>query len=206
MALNECHLSSFEGSWRALYTRHQHEKVIARLLLEKGFEVFLPLYNVKRQWKDRVKDLSLPLFPCYVFVCCGLNRRLDILTTPGIHGFVTVGNQPATIPSGEIDSIRQAVISGSAVEPHPFLKSGDLVRIKTGPLEGIEGILVRKKNFLRLVLSVDPVQLSISIEVDAAMVDRVPTRRGIVDRWSPAAHSVPQAVYSSGFQSALARR
>jgi transcription antitermination factor NusG len=161
------------ASWRAVYTRHQHEKMISRLLSEKGFEVFLPLYQVRRRWKDRVKELSLPLFPCYVFIQGGFERRLDIVTTPGIHGFVTLGNAPAVIPEQEIEGIRQAVTSGALVEPHPFLKCGDWVRIRSGPLEGIEGILVRKKNSLRLVLSVELLQKSISMEVDASSVERM---------------------------------
>src|ERR1700761_2270522 len=74
-----------ESSWWALYTRHQHEKVIAQILGTKGFEVFLPLYESVRRWKDRNKLLSLPLFPCYVFIRGGLDRRLHVLTTPGIH-------------------------------------------------------------------------------------------------------------------------
>jgi len=175
---------SNQRGWRAIYTRHQHEKVIARLLSEKGFEVFLPLYQTARRWKDRIKELSLPLFPCYVFIWGGLERRLDILTTPGIHSFVSIGNHPAVIPPIEIEAIRQAIAKGSAVEPHPFLKSGDRVRIKTGPMEGIEGILVRKKNSFRLVLSVELLQKSVAVEVDATMVERVAGRTvGAAENW-----------------------
>lgn len=166
------------SGWHAIYTRHQHEKVIARLLTEKGFEIFLPLYQTARRWKDRTKQLSLPLFPCYVFILGGMERRLDIVTTPGIHSFVTVGNRAAAIPQAEIEAIRQAVAKGSGVEPHPFLKSGDWVRIKAGPLEGIEGILIRKKNSFRLVLSVELLQKSVAVEVDATMVERVSGRGG----------------------------
>ncbi|MGD0693685.1 MAG: UpxY family transcription antiterminator [Terriglobia bacterium] len=169
-----------EGSfgWHAIYTRHQHEKTIARLLSDRGFEVFLPLYATARRWKDRTKRLSLPLFPCYVFIWGGLERRLDIVTAPGFHSFVTVGNRPAMIPQPEIEAIRRALEKGSAVEPFPFLKSGDVVRIKSGPLEGIEGILVRKKNSFRLVLSVELLQKSVAVEVDATMVERVAGRSG----------------------------
>jgi len=167
------------AGWHAIYTRHQHEKVVARLLRDKEFEVFLPLYNVARRWKDRTKQLSLPLFPCYVFIWGGLDRRLDIVTTPGFYRFVALGNQPAVIPQAEIEAIRQALVQGSRVEPHPFLKSGDVVRIKSGPLEGIEGVLVRKKNSYRLVLSVELLQKSVAVEVDASMVERVVGRNGV---------------------------
>lgn len=169
--------SEVNPDWYAIYTRHQHEKVIATLLMEKGFEVFLPVQTVARRWKDRTKQLLLPLFPCYVFIRGGLERRFDIVTTAGFHSFVGFGDQPVAIPQAEIESIRQAFTSGSRVEPYPFLRFGDRVRIRSGPLEGIEGILVRKKRSVRLVLSVDLLEKSVAVEVDAFLVERVAERR-----------------------------
>ena len=163
--------------WYALYTRHQHEKAVAQVLSGKGFEVFLPLYVAVRRWKHRDKQLSLPLFPCYVFVHGGAMRRLDVVMTPGVHGFVECGGKPAAIPDQEIDQVRQVVTRSTQVEPHPFLKCGDWVRVKSGPLAGIEGILVRKKNLLRLVLSVELLEKSVAVEVDASTVERVPRNR-----------------------------
>jgi transcription antitermination factor NusG len=161
------------GGWYALYTRHQHEKMVAHILTTKGFETLLPLYRVARRWKDRTKLLFLPLFPCYVFLNGGLERRLDIMTTPGIHALVSSAGQPAAIPPAEIDAIRRAVESGARLEPHPLLKSGDWVRVKCGPLEGIQGILVRKKNLYRLVLSVEMLGKAAAVEVDAVLVERL---------------------------------
>jgi transcription antitermination factor NusG len=159
-------------AWYAVYTRHQHEKTVARILTIKGFEILLPLYPVTSRWKDRTKLLSLPLFPCYVFLRGGLDRRLDIVTTPGIHALVSNAGQPAAIPPSEIDAIQRAVQSGSGLEPHPFLECGEWVRVKRGPLEGIEGILVRKKSLYRLVLSVKMLGKAASVEVDAFLVER----------------------------------
>jgi transcription antitermination factor NusG len=173
--------------WYALYTRHQHEKAIAWILSNKGFETFLPLYTVAHRWKDRPKQLSLPLFPCYVFIRGGVDRRLDILTTPGIHSFVGSAGLPSVIPEAEIEAVRQVVERSARVEPHPFLKCGDWVRVKAGPLEGIEGILVRKKNLYRLVLSVELLDKSIVVEVDVSMVERVSRRiAGAAAGWLPA--------------------
>jgi transcription antitermination factor NusG len=160
-------------AWYALYTRHQHEKTVAHILTNKGFETLLPLYPVARRWKDRTKLLFLPLFPCYVFLNGGLERRLDIMTTPGIHDLVSNAGRPAAIPPAEIDAIRRAVESGARVEPHPLLKCGDWVRIKYGPLEGIEGILVRKKNLYRLILSVEMLGKAAAVEIDAFLVERL---------------------------------
>lgn len=159
--------------WHALYTRHQHEKSVAQSLAEKGFEVFLPLYRARRQWKDRVKELSLPLFPCYVFLkSWELERRLDIITTPGVHMLLTVAGRPAVIETQEIEAVRRVVKSTLQSEPHPFLNCGDWIRVKSGPLIGVEGILVRKKNSTRLVLSVSLLEKSVAVEVDAFLVER----------------------------------
>ena len=159
--------------WWALYTRHQHEKVVAEMLGTKGLEVFLPLYESTRRWKDRSKILSLPLFPCYVFVRGGLNHRLQVLTTPGVHMVLSRGEHVAIIPEEEIQAVRTIVEGPSRVEPHPFLKCGQQVRVTRGCFEGIEGILVRKKNLYRLVLSVDMVAQSVAVEIDASDVEPV---------------------------------
>src|SRR5580658_1532938 len=110
-----------DSGWWALYTRHQHEKTVAEMLSAKGFEVFLPRYESVRQWKDRSKMLSMPLFPCYVFVRGGLNRRLQVVTTPGVHMILSRGEDVAIIPEAEIEAIRMSVEGPLQVEPHPFL-------------------------------------------------------------------------------------
>src|ERR1700730_8503773 len=166
-----------DAPWYAIYTRHQHEKMVDQSLTSKGFETFLPLYATTHNWKDRTKALTLPLFPCYVFLKGGIERRLQILTTPGIYGLVSSAGQPAAIPDIEIEAIRRVVESGTRVEAHPFLKCGNWVRVKCGPLTGIEGILVRKKNISRLVLSVEILGRSAAIEVAAFQVEAVKAPR-----------------------------
>jgi transcription antitermination factor NusG len=160
-----------ESSWWALYTRHQHEKVVAQILTTKGFEVFLPLYESVRRWKDRNKLLSLPLFPCYVFIRGGLNRRSLVVTTPGVHMALYNGERIALIPNQEIEGIRQAVEGPFRVEPYPFLRCGERVRVTRGSLIGVEGVLVRKKSLYRLVLSVDMLAQSVAVEIDAGDVE-----------------------------------
>jgi transcription antitermination factor NusG len=162
-----------QPAWWAIYTKHQHEKSVAEMLSGKGFEVFLPLHESMRRWKDRQKLLSLPLFPCYVFVRGILSRRLQVVTTPGIHMVLSKGEQIEVIPENEIDAIRRAVLGSYRIEPHPFLKVGERVRVTRGSLEGVEGILVRKKNLYRLVLSVDMLAQSVGVEVAASDVEPV---------------------------------
>jgi transcription antitermination factor NusG len=162
--------------WWVLYTRHQHEKVVAEILTAKGLEVFLPLYTSQRRWKDRSKILSLPLFPCYVFVRGGLEHRLPVVTTPGVHMILCRGDQIAIIPEAEIDAIRKVVEGPCRVEPYPYLNCGERIRVTRGPLEGVQGILVRRKNLYRLVLSVDMLIQSVAVEVDALDVEPAPAR------------------------------
>lgn len=158
--------------WYALHTRYQHEKVVAQILAHKQFDVFLPQYTAIHHWKDRDRRLSLPLFPCYLFIRGRLERRLDILTTPGVVGWVGVGG-PSVIPADEMEAVRRVVERIDKVEPHPYLACGDRVRVRTGPLAGMEGVLVRKKNLYRLVLSVEILQRSAAVEVDVSCVERV---------------------------------
>jgi transcription antitermination factor NusG len=165
-----------ELQWWALYTRHQHERAVADMLSAKGFEVFLPLYESIRRWKDRQKLLSLPLFPCYVFVRGGLNRRLQVITTPGVHMILTHGEHVALIPENEIQTIRRTLEGPYRIEPHPFLRCGERVRVIHGSLQGVEGILVRKKNQFRLVLSVEMLAKSVAVEIDASDVEPVAGR------------------------------
>lgn len=168
--------SSFasRGPWCALYTRHQHEGTVAKILSTKGVEVFLPTYRTVRRWKDRNKQLVLPLFPGYVFCTYESERRIQILSTPGVHTIVMNGqNSPAEIPGDEIMAIRRAVESPLRVEPHPYLKGGDIVRIKTGPLEGLEGTVARSKDAFRVVLSVEMLGKSAAVDIDAGSVERI---------------------------------
>ena len=159
--------------WWALYTRHQHEKTVAEILRTKGVEVFLPLYASVRRWKDRNKILQMPLFPGYVFVRGVVAQRLHVMTTPGVHMILSQGDRAALIPEDEIQAIRQTIEGNYHVEPHPFLKCGERVRVKRGSLCGVEGILVRKKNVFRLVLSVQMLAQAVAVEIDAADVEPV---------------------------------
>jgi transcription antitermination factor NusG len=160
-------------NWYALFTRHQHEKSVAFALSNKSHEVYLPLYRSVRRWRDRAKELWLPLFPGYVFIREGMDRQLQILTTPGVIHIVKWGGRPAIVPPSQLNAVRQIVESGPSVETHPYLKSGDRVRVKTGPLMGLEGNLTRKKGVARLVVSMEMLGRSAAVEVDELNVERI---------------------------------
>jgi len=159
--------------WFAVYTKHQHEKSAAALLERKGIERFLPLYRAVHRWKDRAQQVHLPLFPCYLFVRMDLSRKIEVLQTAGVRWFVENAGHAAPVPESEIEALQRVCISGARLEPHPFLKQGDAVRITAGPLLGIEGILAQVKNEQRIVLSVDLLKRSVAVEVDLKSVELV---------------------------------
>lgn len=178
-----------QDCWYALYTRNQHEKVVAQILSSKGFEVFLPLYYTVHRWKDRNKELCLPLFPCYVFLKGGLDRRSDIVKTPGMYAFVGAQGRAEAIPGAEIEAIRRAAEGSVRGEPHPLLACGDRVRVKSGPLDGVEGLLVRKKNVYRLVICVELLGRAVALDVDAYLIERVSSLNSrAANRATPAWH------------------
>jgi transcription antitermination factor NusG len=169
----EIHRAGDEQNWYALFTRHQHEKSVAFSLSNKSHEVYLPLYRSVRQWQDRAKELWLPLFPCYVFIREGMNRQLQILTTPGVINVVGTGGNPAIVPQAQLDAVRQIIESCFLVEAHPYLQCGDRVRVKAGSLMGLEGILTRKKGLARLVVSMEMLGRAAAVEIDVSDVERI---------------------------------
>jgi len=152
--------------WFAVRTRSKHEKVAAAVLENKGFEQYLPVYRSRRRWSDRVVESDRPLFPGYLFCRFDPKKRLPILTTPSVVSIVGFCNEPAPIPESEIEAVQAILRSGLATEPCQFLREGQPVRVKYGALEGLEGILLKKKSEWRMVVSVTMLQRSISVEID----------------------------------------
>ena len=155
-------------AWLAAYTCAHHEKQVARQLEDRRIECFLPFYRAVHRWKDRRKELDVPLFPGYVFVQLPAEDRLRVLQVPGVVRFVSFGGRPAPVDNADIESLRNGIVNGVRAEPHPYLKIGRRVHVKHGPLAGTEGILVRKKDKLRVVISVDLIMRSVAVEIEAA--------------------------------------
>lgn len=156
--------------WYAAHVRSRHEKQVARQLEERRVSCFLPVYRSVRRWKDRRKELDLVLFPGYVFVNLDLKDRMRVLQVPSVVRFVSFNGQPAALPDAEIEALSNGLAKGLRAEPHPYLKVGNRVRVKYGPLAGMEGILVRRKEKFRVVLSIDLIQRSVAVEVDESEV------------------------------------
>jgi transcription termination/antitermination protein NusG len=162
--------SDSEVLWFALWTRSRHEQVVREQLEQKGVEAFLPTMTRWSRWKDRKKKIDWPLFPGYCFARFNPRERLPILKCTGVVNIIGFEGEPAPIPEHEIHGIRQLVESDLAYDPCPLIREGDLVEVKSGPLKGVVGRLLRKGSHARLVLSVDLIGQAVSVEVDAADV------------------------------------
>jgi len=159
--------------WYAARTKARHEATAARYLQSRGIDVFLPLYKSRRQWSDRVKVVELPLFNGYLFVQIETDNFIPVLESPGVVEIVGFGGGPAPIPESEIRAVRRLVSSGLPASPHPYLKAGDRVRIKGGPLDQMEGIFQKVRNQWRFILTVEMLQRAVAVEVDSEMVEPV---------------------------------
>ena len=157
--------------WYVAHVASRHEKQVARQLEEQRINHFLPLYRSVRRWKDRRKELEMVLFPGYIFVQLDLREKLRVLKLPGVVRFVSFGGNPAPLAEGEINPLLQGIRAGVMAEPHPYLKVGRRVRVKHGAFKGAEGILVRRKDKFRVVLSIDLIMRSVSVEVDESDIE-----------------------------------
>lgn len=165
--------------WFAVYTRSHHEKSVAEQLRGRGIEHFLPLFTSARRWKDRVKILQMPLFTGYLFVKVFPSQFLDVLQAHGVSRLVG-SPRPEPLKDHEIQQLQAWLSLPVGVEPHPYLRIGQWVRVCRGPLADVEGILIRKKNVFRLVVAVDLIQRSVALEIDAA--DVIPVDNGAVNK------------------------
>ena len=151
--------------WYVITVKPQHEQTVQYGLAQKGYEIFAPTYWAARRWSDRLKRLQLPLFPGYVFCHLGFGVRLSILRTPGVRSIVSFGTEIIPVPNEDIDRIRRMVTSGCSIEPWPFLKVGQRVRVHCGPLTGLEGILAEFRNTWRVVVGLELLQRSEAVQL-----------------------------------------
>ena len=153
--------------WFAIAVKPRHEKTVAHVLDTKGYETFLPLYKHRSQRASRLRHFELPLFPGYVFSRFDLFKRLPVIITPGVSRILGVGPYPTPVDPVEIASLRTTLDKAVSAEALPFLQAGNKVRIREGPLRGVEGIIVLVRGKPRIVLSATLLQRSVLVEVDS---------------------------------------
>jgi len=162
-------------SWYALHTRARHEKVVAQRLADWGVTTFLPMVTEVRHWSDRKKTVELPLFGCYMFARFNPTRsdRLRVLQIDGVLSLVGARGEGVAIPDEQVNAVRALVESELPWSSHPFLKIGQRVRIRSGALDGLEGILVSRNGDNTLIISVDAIQRSLAVRVEGYDVEAV---------------------------------
>jgi transcriptional antiterminator NusG len=160
-------------SWYAVYTKPRHERKVNAHLTREGMTTFLPEIERWSRRRDRKKRVSYPIFPGYLFINTELNggSRLKVIKTKGVVRLLGNKGVPTTIPAHQIDAIQKAVDSKNDVSPYPYLKKGQVVRVIGGPLNGVEGIFISDKGKGKLIISVDILQRSVSVEIEEADVE-----------------------------------
>jgi transcription antitermination factor NusG len=158
--------SLLEPRWYAAHTCANHEKRVRDQLEQRSVESFLPLCETVRRWKDRRMRLQPPLFPGYVFVRMPLADRLRVLQLPGVARLVGFNGLPCALPDEEIRAIQNCLNCGYQVKPHPYLQAGRRVRVKNGPLQGLVGIILRRKNRTRFIISLELIMRSMAVEIE----------------------------------------
>ncbi len=156
--------------WYALTVRPRHERATARSLRAKGLEEFSPLYRTRRRWCDRIKELETELFPGYVFCRFSYEQRLLVLNTPGVTSIVGFGKRPVPVDDDEIEAVRAVLASGFPIEPWPYLRAGQKVRIEQGCLEGVAGVVLRDRDTFRVLINVEILQRTVAVEIDRALL------------------------------------
>jgi transcription antitermination factor NusG len=164
-----------------VYTTSRHEKRIAQHLTQRQIEHYLPLYRSERRWRDGSRvTLDLPLFPGYIFVHIQKSERVSVLSVPGALAVVCgTGGEPAALPDTAIDALRTG-LTERRIEPHPLIRIGQPARVRSGAFAGMQGIVVRKKNGFRVVLTLEQIMQSIAVEIDEFDLEPVDTNE-VVD-------------------------
>ena len=174
-----------EMLWYAGYTASRHEKRVAEHFAQRGVEHFLPLYETIHRWNNGRHRVQLPLFPSYIFVRIALRDRLRVIEVPGFVRLVGFNSLPYPLPEADINRMKEALKKGVLAEPYPYLTAGTRVEIRNGPMQGMTGILLRRQNKCRVVISVDLIMRSMALEVEAG--DVVPVRGSTLSAMQDAA-------------------
>jgi transcription termination/antitermination protein NusG len=167
--------------WFALAVRPNHEQTAARGLDNQGLETYLPVHRRAHRWSDRVKVTNAVLFPGYLFCKFGYRDRMRVLQAPGVRVIVSTGGEPIPVEESELAAVRTVLSSGCGITPWPYIRIGQKVKIDSGALAQLRGVIVRVKNSLRVVVSVEALNASIAVELDSGMLtpDTDPTHRPI---------------------------
>lgn len=160
-------------NWYAVYTRPRHEKKVYEVLIEKEIETFLPMIKKVSQWKDRKKKIDVPLFNGYLFVYFDYKYRFDVLQTKGVVKIVNFNGIPAVVPDWQIESLKKMLTRPEKVQLENYMKIGDPVEVDFGPFKGMKGVVKTIKGNQRLIISIDGIMQSVSVEISADELKKI---------------------------------
>ena len=159
--------------WYAIYTRPRHEKKVFEQLVEKRIESYLPLITRVRQWKDRKKKVEMPLFNSYLFVRIDYKFRFAVLQTKGVVKIVNFNGVPAVVPDWQIESLRKMLEHPEKIRLENYIRPGEIVEVVEGPFKGMRGTVRKTKGETRLIVTIEGIMQSVSVEIDSDLVKRV---------------------------------
>lgn len=162
-----------ETHWYAVYTNSRHEKSVADHLASKDIEVFLPTITVVSSWKDRKVKIQTPAFPGYVFTRICVNERGRVLAVPGVVRILSFNGVPARLNEAEIENIRLCHQRGALIEARPSFEVGEMVRVRSGVLAGLEGFVSRCKEERRLIVPLSAINQSVAVQVDIDLLEPI---------------------------------
>lgn len=160
-------------AWYVFYTKSRHEKKVRDLLLKRGYEVFLPLQKVMRQWSDRKKKVDAPLFNSYIFVSTQAHLIQEVLQFPGISWNIRHNDKPAILHEKEYELINRFLATGLTIEVAPIdhLEAGDRVKVVDGPLKGAIGKVTSGADS-KFMVSLDALGQSIRVFLDPTVLEK----------------------------------
>jgi len=159
-----------DPAWFAVQVRPNCEFRAESALRTRHLETYLPTQKIKRHWSDRIKELDSLLFPGYVFCRFSYADRMRVLTSPGIHSIVGVGKSPLPVDESELDAVRALIASGRPIVPWTYIRAGQQVVVRDGPLQSLRGVIVRVKDSWRVVVSIEALTCSVAVEIDAELL------------------------------------
>jgi len=172
----------YENPWHVLHVISNHEKRVAKHLIVRGVEHYLPLYAERSRWTDRVVTVERPLFAGYVFVRFLPETRITVISTPGVLRLV--GDEARdTVSAIEISRIREGLAAGCLLRPHPGVSVGSPVRVLRGVFAGANGVVTEFRQRCKVVMALSTTGQGFSIELDVADIELYkPAMKESVDR------------------------
>ena len=157
-------------NWIAVYTKSRHEQIVVNELNKKNIESYCPMFKERRQWSDRKKWVHFPLFRSYVFANIEINENIYVLQTIGVNKIVKFQEKISIIPDQVINNIKNIIEGGYNVEQTDYFIKGDEVRVVSGPLKGLDGVVLDLRGANKIIIKIESIQQAFSVEISSGLI------------------------------------